>query len=164
MLMISYANFIVAARVVDLLQEAMVTLSGWSVSTQDFPPWCATIFPGSGYFFRFATVCFLSPVQVLRRCVPWPLSYIIRLHIPIPIFPKIPKIIPVLRTAYGDSKQVENKTKYKKKRIFSKNWKSHLSCSKRSENIINRKITFFYIEAISFFFSQLRFFLFEKNL
>ena len=36
MLVISYANFVVAARVADLLQEAMVTLSGWSVSTQDF--------------------------------------------------------------------------------------------------------------------------------
>ena len=36
MLVISYANFVVAARVADLLQEAMVTLSGWLVSTQDF--------------------------------------------------------------------------------------------------------------------------------
>ena len=36
MLVISYANFVVAARVADLLQEAMVTLSGWLVSIQDF--------------------------------------------------------------------------------------------------------------------------------
>ena len=35
-------------------------------------------------------------------------------------------------------------------------WKSYLPYSKRSENIINRKIRQFYIEAIPQFFSQLR--------
>ena len=35
-------------------------------------------------------------------------------------------------------------------------WKSYLPCSKRSENIINRKSRNFYIEAIPNFFSQLR--------
>ena len=40
----------------------------------------------------------------------------------------------------------------------SRCWESYLSCSKRSENIINRKIGNFYIEIISTFFSQLQFF------
>ena len=35
-------------------------------------------------------------------------------------------------------------------------WKSYLPCSKRSENIVNRKIRFFYIKAIPRNFSQLQ--------
>ena len=53
MLVNSYANFVVAARVADLLQEAMVTLSGWSVSTQDFSPDALQYFLGLDIFLYF---------------------------------------------------------------------------------------------------------------